>query len=75
MRRRRHQPQTDLRVESGKVVEILLQDRLGLSVEEARTRLGISGDLAYDQVAGGESPRCMGRRIEVPRHAPKDVLD
>jgi excisionase family DNA binding protein len=68
-------PQTDQRVEQGKVAEIPLRDRLGLSVQEAGTLLGISRDLAYDLVASGELPSVrLGRRIVVPRHALENVL-
>jgi excisionase family DNA binding protein len=68
-------PQTDQPVESRKVAEIPLQDRLGLSVGEAGTLLGISRDLAYDLVASGELPSVrLGRRIVVPRHALQNVL-
>jgi excisionase family DNA binding protein len=52
-----------------------LNERLALSVEEARALLGISRDLAYDLVARRELPSVrLGRRLVVPRRALEEAL-
>jgi excisionase family DNA binding protein len=50
--------------------------RLGLSVDEAASLLGVSRDLVYDLIARGELPSVrLGRRIVVPRRALEATLD
>lgn len=48
--------------------QVIEDDRLAVSVEEAARLLGISRDLAYDLVRRSELPSVrLGRRIVVPR--------
>ena len=51
-------------------LEVLMEERLTLTVEEAAGLLGISRALAYELVGRGELP-CLrlGRRVVIPRRA------
>jgi len=51
-------------------------DRLVLSVDEARLRLGISRGLIYEAVRQGQIPSIrVGRRILIPRIALQRLLE
>jgi excisionase family DNA binding protein len=51
-------------------------DRITLTVEEAGTRLGISGTLAYELVRRGEIPSIrLGRRVLVPIRALERLVE
>jgi excisionase family DNA binding protein len=51
-------------------------DRLTLTVDEARRLLGLSRELAYAAVRSGEIPSIrIGRRLLVPRKALLAMLD
>ena len=58
-----------------RAVEIPLEDRLTLTVEEAGTLLGISRAFAYEAVRRGEIPSIrIGRRVLVPKVALQRML-
>jgi excisionase family DNA binding protein len=55
--------------------ELLLGERLALTVSEAGSLLGISRALAYELVARGELPSIrLGRRLVVPKVAILELL-
>jgi len=55
--------------------ELLLGERLALTVAEAGSLLGISRALAYELVARGELPSVrLGRRLVVPKVAIFELL-